>query len=73
LNGVTGGWTSGADAVRSLWSKLSGRPAVYQGLRELVVRLYAALRAGEPAPIRIEQIDAVNRLVEELTAELKDP
>lgn len=71
LNGVAGGWTSGADAVRSLWCKLSGRPVVYQGLRELVMRVYAALRAGEPAPIPIEQIDAVNRLVEELTAELK--
>ena len=37
------------------------------------MRLYAALRAGEPAPIPVEQIDAVNRLVEELTAELKGP
>ncbi len=71
MNGVTGGWTSGADAVRSLWCKLSGRPAVYEGLRELVVRLYAALRGGEPVPIPVEHIDAVNRLVEELIAELK--
>lgn len=71
LNGVEGGWTSGADSVRSLWAKLAGRPAVYQGLRALVVRLYAALRAGEPAPIGVDQIDAVNRLVDDLTAELK--
>ena len=50
-----------------------GRPAVYQGLREAGRALYAArCAAGEPAPIGVEQIDAVNRLVEELTAELKD-
>jgi predicted dehydrogenase len=71
LNGITSGWTSGADAVRSLWCKLSGEPLVYQGVRELVVQLYAALRSGGPAPISVEQIDAVNRLVEDLTAELR--
>lgn len=70
LNGVTGGWRSAADALGSLRCKLSGRPAVYEGVRELIARLYGALRTGEPAPIPVEHIDAVNRLVEDLTAEL---
>jgi predicted dehydrogenase len=70
MNGIVGGWSSGVEAVRSLRSKLSGRPAGYEGLGELVRRTYAALRAGGPAPIGVAQIDDVSRLVRDLTAEL---
>jgi predicted dehydrogenase len=72
LNGVAGGWAGAADAARSLRAKLAGRPEAYGGLHALIARLYAALRAGEPPPIRVDQIDAVQRLIDDLTAELKD-
>jgi predicted dehydrogenase len=71
MNGIVGGWSSGAEAVRSLRSKLSGRPGGYEGLRELVRQVYAALRAGGPAPIGVEQIDDVSRLIRDLTAGLE--
>jgi predicted dehydrogenase len=69
-NGIVGGWSSGADAVRSLSKKLSGRPAGYEGLQELIRQVYAALRAGGPPPIGVGQIDDVSRLVRDLTAGL---
>jgi predicted dehydrogenase len=72
LNGVVAGWDGTADAARSLRAKLSGRPESYRGLRALIVRIYAALRAGEPPPIAPDQIDAVQRLIDDLTAELKE-
>ena len=72
LNGVIGGWAGAADAARSLRAKLAGRPESYRGLHALIGRTYAALRAGDPPPIGIEQIDAVQRLIDDLTAELKD-
>ena len=68
MNGLAGGWSRGAGALRSLAAKLAGRPEGYEGLQELVRRFYAALRAGGPPPIGVEQIDDVFRIVEDLTA-----
>ena len=58
--------------MRSLRAKLAGRPVVYDGLRELIRRLYTALRTGAPPPIVLDQIDAVSRLVDDLTAGLAE-
>ena len=69
-NGIDAAWSHGADALRSLRAKLAGRPLVHEGLRELIRRFYTALRTGAPAPIGPDQIDAVSRLVRDLTAEL---
>ena len=70
VNGIDASWSHGADALRSLRAKLAGRPLVHEGLRELIRRFYTALRTGAPAPIGPDQIDAVSRLVRDLTAEL---
>jgi predicted dehydrogenase len=55
-------------AFGSLWRKLGG-PGVYEGQWELLRRAYRAMADGASPPIPIEQIDAVNRLVAELTAD----
>jgi predicted dehydrogenase len=73
VNGLAAGWSDGAGAVRSLWAKLAGRPVVHDGLRELIARVYTALRNGAPPPLAPEQIEDVSRLVRDLTAELARP
>jgi predicted dehydrogenase len=51
----------------SIWRKLGGGPGVYEGQWELLRRTYRSLARGLPAPISLEQIEAVNRLVYALT------
>jgi predicted dehydrogenase len=68
-NGLRGGWSEAAGGVRSLWSKLSGRPGACEGVWQLIRRTYTALQQGEPPPIGLDQIDGVNRLVRDLLAE----
>jgi predicted dehydrogenase len=53
--------------VGSLWRKLGGGPGAYEGQWELLRRTYESLQRGGPPPISLDQIDAVNRLVAELT------
>ena len=53
-------------AVGGLWRKLAGRPVTYEGLWELLRRLYGAVGAGTDPPISAQQIAAVNRLVRAL-------
>jgi predicted dehydrogenase len=69
-NGLCSGWSHGADALRSLRAKLAGRPLALEGLRELILRTYTALRSDSPPPLAPQQIDDVSRLVRDLTAEL---
>jgi predicted dehydrogenase len=57
------------DAFGGLWRKLSGGPAAYEGLWELLGRTYDALGAGKQPPITMQQVEAVNRLVDDLTKE----
>lgn len=56
-------------AVGGLWRKLSGGPASYEGLWELLARTYRALATGTGPPITTAQIIEVNRLVADLQAE----
>ncbi len=50
-----------------LWDKVSGGPVGYDGLWELIARMYAALSAGAPPPISLNDMEAVNLLVADLT------
>jgi predicted dehydrogenase len=57
-------------AWRSLGTKLRGAPGAYEGLWELVSRVYRALgEQGGASPIPIEQIDHTNRLVADMLKE----
>jgi predicted dehydrogenase len=57
------------DAFGGLWRKLSGGPAAYEGLWELLGRTYDALASGGEPPITMEHVAAVNRLVDDLSKE----
>jgi predicted dehydrogenase len=52
--------------VRGLWRKLGG-VSIYDGLSSLVRQTYAALEEGGEAPVPIQEIDDVARLVEDFT------
>jgi predicted dehydrogenase len=53
-------------AVAGVLRKLDGGPGVYEGLWELLERVYGALAAGTQPPVTLEQIEAVNRLSSEI-------
>jgi predicted dehydrogenase len=55
------------DAFGGLQRKLSGGPAAYEGLWELLSRTYEQLDAGKAPPITMEQVADVNRLVTDLS------
>ena len=51
--------------VAAFWRKLAGTSS-YDGLPELLARTYRTLKAGEPAPIPLDEIDEIARLVDRL-------
>jgi predicted dehydrogenase len=53
-------------ALSSLKRKLSGGPAAYEGLWDLLARTYRALGSGTEPPITPQQIIEVNHLVDDL-------
>lgn len=61
------------NARHSLWRKLGGGPGPYEGLWELVARMYSALQTGSAPPISSAQVTAVNRLVHALEEEVATP
>jgi hypothetical protein len=67
LNGLNESRTAGGAAVRGLWRKLAGRPTAYAGLWTLLGRTYEAVATGAAAPVSLDQVRGVNRLVAELT------
>jgi len=67
LNGLAEARDVGRGAIGSLVDKLAGRPGDYEGVWELLRRTYDSLNANEPPPISLEQIEAVNRLIADLT------
>ena len=67
-NGISEGWSASSGSIRSLVGKLAGAPGAYEGLFELIRRLYAALAAGRDCPISIEQIDGSQRLLAALVS-----
>lgn len=68
-NGLREALDTGEGAVRALWRRLSGRVLAYEGMWELVARLYTALRTQSEPPVSMAQMEAVNRLVADLTRE----
>jgi predicted dehydrogenase len=50
-------------AFGTLWRKLGGRPASYEGLWELLARTYRSIATGDEPPVAPRQVIAVNRLV----------
>jgi predicted dehydrogenase len=53
-------------AYAGLWRKLNGRPVIYEGLWELLIRTYKALSSHLEPPISLRQIEEVNRLIRDL-------
>src|SRR5262249_40883651 len=62
-------WDVGKGAIRGFWWRLAGRRTSYEGMWELLRRTYQALQAGTAPPISLAQVDAVSRLVDDLTRE----
>jgi predicted dehydrogenase len=69
VNGMTEAWDTGKSAVRGFWGRLANAPLANEGIWELLRQTYAALKAGTEMPVSIKDIDAVSRLVEDLTAQ----
>jgi predicted dehydrogenase len=53
--------------VVGFWRKLAGTSS-YDGLPELLARTYDAIQKHQPPPIALDEIDAVSRLVDRLSA-----
>jgi predicted dehydrogenase len=68
LNGLHEGRTATRAAIASLARKFQGGPGGYEGLWSLIELSYAALEAGVEPPVADEQILAVHRLIDDLTA-----
>ena len=68
-NGIQESWDVGKGAVRGFWRRLAGRPLSNEGMWELLRRTYAALQTGAEPPVSMSQLDAVSRLVADLTKE----
>lgn len=66
-NGLDVAWRSGASAAASLVRKLNGGPGAYEGLWELLRRLYSAVRDTTPPPVSPSQVLETARLVDALT------
>ncbi len=68
VNGLQEGCEAGRSACQSLVRKLSGGPASYDGLFELVRRLYGALSTGSDLPVNMADVDATQRFVQALAS-----
>jgi hypothetical protein len=66
LNGLREGRDVRRAAFGSLKRKLSGGPAAYEGLWNLLARTYRALGSATAPPITPQQIIEVNHLVDDL-------
>jgi predicted dehydrogenase len=69
LNGLEEGKAIRHAARATLWRKFRGGPGAYEGLFELVERMYRALADGREPPVSLEQVLEVNRMVEALRPE----
>jgi predicted dehydrogenase len=66
LNGLREARDVRGAAFGSLTRKLSGGPAAYEGLWDLLARTYRAISAGAEPPVTPRQILEVNHLVDDL-------
>jgi hypothetical protein len=63
IDGITEARSVFGSAAAGFWRKLGGRSR-YDGLSDLVARIYVALATGAPPPVSLEEIDEVARLVD---------
>ena len=70
FNGLREGSQIRKAARKSLFRKLSGGPASYDGLFELIRQIYTAIAEDREMPVTIEQVDRVQNLVRDLTGEV---
>ncbi len=73
LNGLEEGRIIRRAAIGSLLSKFRGGPGAYEGLFELLGRTYRSLGDGSALPVGEHQIVDVNRLVDALKPERRQP
>jgi predicted dehydrogenase len=66
INGLLEGRDVARAAVGTLMRKFTGGPGSYEGLFELLTRVYRALHTGAELPVTLDQVMEVNRLVEAL-------
>src|SRR3954447_1032458 len=69
LNGLADARSAGGTAVAGIWRKVSGDPGAYRGLWALLGHTYGSLANGDPPPVTLDQVAAVNALVADLTRE----
>lgn len=67
VNQFAGGWTLLSASARSFRDKIMQRSA-YEGLHELVARLYGALESGGPLPVTTQDMQDTSQLVDTLVA-----
>jgi predicted dehydrogenase len=66
INGLVEGKDVARAAVATLLRKFTGGPGGYEGLFELLARVYRALALGTDLPVTLAQMREVNRLVDAL-------
>lgn len=66
LNGLTEAKAVRRAAVDTLLRKFKAGPGAYDGMWDLVTCAYKALRDGSPLPVTLNEVMAVNRLVDDL-------
>ena len=70
FNGLSEGKATRQCARNSLLRKLSGGPASYEGLFELIRRFYTSVEKRIDPPVSLSQIDETQRLVRDLTQDM---
>lgn len=65
-NAVAEAHSAVSSALVRLWDKVSGGPIGYDGLWELIARIYTGLSDNAPPPISLADMDTVNLLVADL-------
>lgn len=68
-NGLNESFSTCCGAFRSLACKLKDNPMGYQGLREFDRAFCNAITSNEAPPVSLEQIEASNRMIHDLTLE----
>jgi hypothetical protein len=68
FNGLEEGKLTRSSARRSLARKLSGGPASYDGLFELIRRFYQSIQDDSQPPVTLEQVEETQRLVYDLVS-----
>ena len=69
VNGMHEAWDVGKSALRGFKGRLAADPMANEGIWELISQTYRALQSGAEPPVSLDDVDEVNRLVEDFTRE----